>query len=205
LWFEGLEPGKHHLFCTEYCGTSHSEMITWAVAHTPADFEAWMKQASDPSDQPLAAYGEKLYSGVFACATCHSLDGTAGTGPSFQNLYGHERRFSDGSTAIADDNYVRQSVLEPMAKVREGFQPVMPTFQGKVQDDQLRALIAFIKLHSDKVDESVKQQLQSVTVGQSREGGGAVATERGEAAAPEADAEGELDPAGHADSAEEQE
>ncbi len=92
----------------------------------------------------LADYGAQIYSSK-ACITCHSTDGKAGTGPTFLGLYGNQVKFQDGSTTTADENYLRACILTPNQKVLMGYQPVMPTFQGVLDDRQVDAAIAFIK------------------------------------------------------------
>jgi cytochrome c oxidase subunit 2 len=140
LWFRATKAGTYHLFCSQYCGTQHSGMIGWVVVMEPRDYEAWM---SGGGNQPLAVTGQKLFSEL-GCVTCHRSD-TQGRGPNLVGVFGKPVLLEDGRTVTADENYVRESILEPGAKIVRGFKPVMPTFQGQVSDEQLNALIAYVK------------------------------------------------------------
>jgi cytochrome c oxidase subunit 2 len=140
FWFHATKPGTYHVFCAEYCGTQHSGMIGWVIVMEPRDYEAWM---SGGGNQPLAVTGQKLFSEL-GCITCHRSD-TQGRGPNLAGVFGKAVLLEDGRTVMADENYVRESILEPQAKVVRGFKPVMPTFQGQVSDEQLSALVAYVK------------------------------------------------------------
>jgi cytochrome c oxidase subunit II len=140
LWFHATKAGTYHLFCAEYCGTQHSGMIGWVVVMEPRDYEAWM---SGGSNQPLAVTGQKLFSEL-GCVTCHRSD-SQGRGPNLVGVFGKPVLLEDGRIVTADENYIRESILEPGAKVVKGFKPVMPTFQGQVSDEQLNALVAYVK------------------------------------------------------------
>ncbi len=145
LWFQATAPGDYQLFCTEYCGTGHSGMLGTIHVLSPADFEKWQQSSAGPAaGQSLADYGEQIYKGK-ACVTCHSLDGSRKTGPSFKGIWGHKVQFADGTSTTVDENYVRQSILKPQSQVVSGFEPVMPTFQGLLSDNEIDALIEFIK------------------------------------------------------------
>jgi cytochrome c oxidase subunit II len=139
-WFRATKPGTYHLFCTQYCGTQHSGMIGNIVVMDPAQYEAWM---SGGSNGPLSASGEKVFAEL-GCATCHRTD-TQGRGPNLMGVFGKPVLLEDGRTVTADENYIRESILDPGAKVVKGFKPVMPTFQGLVSEEQLNALIAYVK------------------------------------------------------------
>jgi cytochrome c oxidase subunit II len=139
-WFRATKPGRYHLFCTQYCGTQHSSMIGDIVVMDPAQYEAWM--SSSPTG-PLSVSGEKIFAEL-GCATCHRSD-TQGRGPDLLGVFGKPVQLEDGRTVIADENYVRESILDPGAKIVKGFKPVMPTFQGLVSEEQLNALIAYVK------------------------------------------------------------
>ena len=145
LWFEPTAAGEYPIFCAEYCGTGHSAMLTKVVVHEASDFEAWMKKAQAIIDQmPPMELGEKMYNQQ-GCAGCHSLDGSPKTGPTWKGVFGKNEAMADGSTVTVDENYLRQSILEPQAKLVQGFPPAMPTFKGKLSDKKIDALIAFIK------------------------------------------------------------
>ena len=154
-WFEATKVGEYHLFCAEYCGTEHSGMIGKVVVMEPADFEKWLSEqpptpqppgqpvvASSSASSPIAA-GEALFQAK-ACATCHLPQG-GGLGPSLVGAFGEPVKLGDGSSITVDDAYLRESILNPTAKVVQGFQPVMPTFQGQLSEEQLMQLIQYIK------------------------------------------------------------
>jgi len=141
LWFRATKPGTYHLFCAEYCGTQHSGMIGDIVVQEPAQYEAWMSGGG--SGAPLSATGEKIFAEL-GCATCHRTD-SQGRGPNLQGLFGKPVQLEDGRMITADENYVRESILDPGTKVVKGFKPVMPTFQGLVSEEQLSALVAYVK------------------------------------------------------------
>jgi cytochrome c oxidase subunit 2 len=140
LWFEARQTGRFHLFCAEYCGTKHSGMIGSVVVMEPAAFQEWL--AGGPSLSP-AAEGEKLFQSL-ACITCHRADSGA-RGPSLEGLFGRPVALSDGGTAVATPEYIRESILTPSAKVVAGYQPVMPTFQGQVTEEQILHIIEYLK------------------------------------------------------------
>jgi len=142
MWFNASKPGEYHLFCAEYCGTKHSGMVGKIIAMAPDDFEQWLAGGAGTAASP-AAGGEALFAQL-ACNTCHKSD-TSGRGPVLAGVAGHEVRLADGSTVIADDNYLRESIMNPQAKIVAGYQPLMPTFQGLVNEEGLLQLIAYIK------------------------------------------------------------
>jgi cytochrome c oxidase subunit 2 len=144
-WFRATETGQYELLCAEYCGTGHSDMLTWTVVHEPGGFETWLEKASNFLDT-LAPHeaGERLYK-TKGCAQCHSVDGSGGIGPGFRDLYGSTHPLREGGTVTVDENYVRESILEPMARVAAGYEPVMPTYQGKLSDREITAIIAYLK------------------------------------------------------------
>lgn len=139
-WFEATKPGVYHLFCAEYCGTQHSGMIGKVTVMEPSDYQAWL---SGGSNEPPAQAGEKLFTGL-GCSTCHLPDGK-GRGPRLNEIYGKEVKLNNGTTAIADDAYIRESILNPNAKIVETYQAIMPTFQGQVSEEQIAQLTAYIK------------------------------------------------------------
>jgi cytochrome c oxidase subunit 2 len=145
MWFQASKPGTYHLFCAEYCGTKHSGMIGSVIAMEPAEYETWMG-GGKAQDSPVAA-GAKLFQDL-ACITCHT-SGPQSRGPLLTNVFGHEVELQGGAKVIADEAYVRESILNPAAKVVNGFQPVMPTFQGLVTEEQLLQLIAYVRSLSE--------------------------------------------------------
>ena len=146
MWFRPTKTGRYHFFCSQYCGTSHAIMGGWVDVMEPDEYAAWLAGASGTSDP--VALGAKLYTDL-ACSTCHQPDGK-GRGPSYNGVYGSKVKLADGSTVVADDTYIRESILQPNAKIVAGFQPVMPSFQGLVSEDQILALTAYIKAQKDQ-------------------------------------------------------
>ncbi|SRR5579872_2122005 len=140
-WFRATKPGVYHLFCAEYCGTQHSGMIGQIVVMEPAQYQAWLSGGT-PSGS-LAQNGETIFQQL-GCPTCHRSD-VQGRGPNLQGVFGKPVLLEDGRTLVADENYVRESILSPSAKVVKGFKPIMPVFQGLVSEEQLTALVAYIK------------------------------------------------------------
>jgi len=142
-WFEATRPGTYHLFCAEYCGTSHSGMIGSIVVMEPTDYQAWL--AGGRVEGSLSATGQKVFQDL-ACNTCHHGGGElAGRGPVLEGQFGKPVQLESGQTVIADEDYVRESILNPRAKIVAGYQPIMPTFQGLVTEEQLLQLVEYIK------------------------------------------------------------
>lgn len=143
--FRPTRPGEYTAFCAEYCGTSHSDMLARVIVQPQEEFDAWLEKASDiVGRMPPAEAGRVLYE-KRGCKQCHSLDGAAGVGPTFKGIFGRKRVLSDGTEVIVDENFIRESILYPQAKVAAGFDPVMPTFQGRIKDEEIGAIIAFMK------------------------------------------------------------
>jgi cytochrome c oxidase subunit 2 len=147
-WFEPTKPGTYHLFCTEYCGTQHSGMIGKVVVLSQSDYQNWLSGGT--SEGTPATNGQKLFASL-ACSTCHQ-DQNRGRGPTLTGLYGSQVRLDNGATVLADDAYIRESILNPRAKLVAGYQPIMPTFQGQVSEEQIVQLIAYIKSIGKKQD-----------------------------------------------------
>ncbi len=141
LWFEATQTGTFHIFCAEYCGTKHSGMIGQVVVMEPAAYQAWLAGAA--TEGTLAQRGERLFTDL-ACVSCH-LDSGKGRGPSLQNIVGKSVELSDGSVVRVDEGYLRESIINSQAKIVKGFQPLMPAFQGLVNEDNLVALVEYVK------------------------------------------------------------
>jgi cytochrome c oxidase subunit 2 len=141
IWFRPTKPGRYHLFCAEYCGTRHSGMTGEVVVMEPSEFQAWMSGGAPEGS--LASTGAKLFADL-ACNTCHRPD-AQGRGPVLDGLFGKTQALQSGETVTVDEAYVRESILNPSAKVVSGFQPIMPTFQGLVSEEQLLALVEYVK------------------------------------------------------------
>src|SRR6266481_4217126 len=140
-WFTATQPGTYHLFCSQYCGTKHSGMVGEVVAMNPDDYATWL--ASGKAEGSLASLGEKAFQ-QYGCTTCHRPDSGA-RGPNLEGLFGRPVRLTDNRVVQADDNYIRESILEPNAKVVSGFQSIMPTFRGVVSEDDIIAITEYIK------------------------------------------------------------
>jgi len=162
IWFTPTKTGEFHLFCAEYCGTRHSGMIGSVFVMQPDEYQAWLSGGGLTGS--MSARGEQLFQQL-ACNTCHLADGT-GRGPSLVGVFGSPVKLSTGQTVAADETYVRESILTPQMKLVNGYQPLMPTFQGLVNEEGLLSLIEYVK-----------------SLGQSRSGG-----QQANAAAPAAPA-----------------
>jgi cytochrome c oxidase subunit 2 len=144
LWLEPKRTGRFTIFCAEYCGLGHSTMLATLEVMPQEEFDRWsVGKAEDKAAAPVHK-GEELveHSG---CLACHSLDGTGKVGPTLKGLFGRKVTLADGTTVTVDENYIRESLLEPSAKVVKGFPPVMPTYKGTLRDDDITAIIAYIK------------------------------------------------------------
>ena len=146
LWFEANTPGTYHIFCTEYCGTNHAGMIGSVTVLEPSQYQAWLQGGG--LEGTLAQRGARLFNDL-ACVTCH-LDTGQGRGPSLKDIVGTTVELQDGSSATIDEAYLRESILNSQAKIVKGFQPLMPTFQGLISEENLAALIEHVKSMSPK-------------------------------------------------------
>jgi cytochrome c oxidase subunit 2 len=140
-WFRATKVGTYHLFCAEYCGLEHSKMIGRIVVMEPEDYQTWL--AGGPAPESPVKLGEQLFTEL-NCITCHRPD-SAGRGPVLNGIFGRTVQLKSGDSVVADKAYVRESVVNPAARVVAGYQPVMPTYQGLVSEEQLIALIAYIE------------------------------------------------------------
>jgi len=141
IWFQPTKPGRYRLFCAEYCGTRHSGMIGEIVVMEPSEYQTWLSGGAPEGS--LASTGAKLFADL-ACNTCHRPD-AQGRGPVLEGLFGKTVKLQSGETITVDEAYVRESILTPSAKITAGFQPIMPTFQGLVTEEQLLALVEYVK------------------------------------------------------------
>lgn len=148
MWFNAPEPGQSQIFCTEYCGKGHSDMLGTVIVQKPEEFQNWLASnsggASKPADMSPAEWGEQLTQ-QNACRTCHNIDGTKSTGPSWKGIFGHEVTLSDGSTVTVDEDYIHESIKNPSAKIVEGFSDMMPSYEGQLNDKQINAITEYIK------------------------------------------------------------
>lgn len=152
LWFQAKQEGEYQVFCTEYCGTGHSNMPARIRAVAPEAFTAWLeeKKANTPVDpnagNEMAMKGAKLYKDL-GCGGCHTVaaDAPKLSGPSWVGLFGNKREFEGGSSAQGDENYIRESILNPMAKIVKGYPGIMPPYAGRVSDEDIDSIIEYIK------------------------------------------------------------
>jgi cytochrome c oxidase subunit 2 len=143
IWFEAKQPGEYLALCAEYCGTKHSDMLARLVVHEPGMYEKWLDEASNPfKTRSLSEVGALLVQK--RCASCHSVTGAASVGPTLKGLFGHPAA-TDKGTVTVDEDYLRESILYPQAKIVQGFQPVMPTFRGQLKDQEILAIIEYIR------------------------------------------------------------
>ncbi len=150
MWFEPIIEGTYDLFCAEYCGDEHSNMITKVVVHNDDEYAKWLAEAAKPPEHPVA-HGQWLYERM-GCKACHSSEPDQRiVGPSFAGTYGTEQKMVSGEAVKVDENYIRQSILEPQKKIREGYQTasLMPSFQGKLDDQEITALTMYIEALKD--------------------------------------------------------
>ena len=141
-WFEATKAGTYHLFCAEYCGMNHSGMIGSIVVMEPREFDNWL--SGNAGNTTPAVAGQQLFQSL-GCVSCHGANGEGGRGPALVGLFGRQVQLNTGQTVKADEAYLRESIINPQAKLVAGFGPIMPTFQGQVSEDQLVQLLAFIK------------------------------------------------------------
>jgi len=140
MWFQPTRAGEYHLFCAEYCGTSHSAMIGRVVAMEPEDFQKWL---GGVTEETPALAGERLFSD-FNCVNCHAT-GARQRCPQLGGLYGTDVQLEGGAHVKFDEAYVRESIINPNAKIVKGYPPVMPTYRGQISEEQILDLIAYIR------------------------------------------------------------
>lgn len=149
VWFEATRTGDFDVFCTEYCGTAHSDMMSTVKVVSQQEFNDWLATGGGATDDmPLPQLGELLYEQQ-GCQTCHSLDGSPKVGPTWKDLYGKENHpMADGSTVTADEDYLYEAIVEPGAKIVEGYQNVMPASYTSLSERELAGLIEFMREQS---------------------------------------------------------
>lgn len=138
-WFQATKVGEYHLFCAEYCGTSHSGMVGRVVVMEPLDYERWLMQGA--ARESMVASGESLYKKL-ACATCHKPGGRA---PDLAGLFNRQVQLEGGGTLVADREYVRESIINPMAKIVQGYPRMMPSYRTQLTEDQVNEIIEYIR------------------------------------------------------------
>jgi cytochrome c oxidase subunit II len=141
LWFQATQTGTYHLFCAQYCGTDHAEMIGWVFVMTPTDYAAWLSGGA--KNESMAQTGERLFTQL-GCVTCHVADGS-GRGPSLVGVYGKPEKLRSGEMRVVDEALIRQAIVNPNSVLLPNYPPVMPTFQGQINEEQVLELIAYVK------------------------------------------------------------
>ena len=141
IWFEATKTGEYHLFCSQYCGTQHSGMIGRVIVLSQTDYQTWLGGGN--ATITMADAGSQLFT-TFGCISCHKENDT-GRGPSLIGLYGQNVKLRNGATVVADDDYIRESIVNPQAKIVAGYQPLMPTFKGLISEDGIAQIISYIK------------------------------------------------------------
>jgi cytochrome c oxidase subunit 2 len=141
MWFEPIKPGTYHLFCAEYCGTGHSEMIGSIVAMEPAKYQEWLR-GSDTTPS-MATAGQQLYVQL-GCQSCHTGESGA-TSPPLLGRFGQKVALKDGSAALFDEHYIRESILDPNVRVTQGYEAIMPTYRGQISEEGLLQMVAFLR------------------------------------------------------------
>jgi cytochrome c oxidase subunit II len=152
IWFEANKVGTYHLFCAEYCGTAHAGMVGRVVVMTPSEYEQWLRTGT--TDEPLAAAGERLFQQL-GCSGCHSPHSIV-PAPPLEGIYGKPVPLQSGAVVTADEGYIRDSILLPQKDVVAGYAPVMPPFQGRVSEEELMQIIAYIRSLGAETPESRK-------------------------------------------------
>jgi cytochrome c oxidase subunit II len=143
LWFNADTVGVYRLFCSQYCGAEHSRMSGRLIVMEPNDYELWLSGASTTGAAPSVPSGEDLFAAK-ACNTCHRPDTTA-RAPMLWGLFGKTVTLYDGQTVVADETYIRESIVNPAAKIVSGYQPIMPTYRGQVSEEEIIQLIRYIQ------------------------------------------------------------
>jgi len=145
LWLQPEKEGKYDIYCTQYCGTGHSTMRAVMIVMPGEEYREWLAgKEEEEKGEPLWEKGKELAE-KSGCLACHSIDGTTKIGPTWKGLFGRTVTFTDGTTATADEQYVKNYIEEPNVRVIKGFQPVMPSYKGMLKDDDITAIIAYIK------------------------------------------------------------
>ena len=145
IWFTPTVEGLHVSTCAEYCGKGHSDMHAKLFVDTKAKYDEWMATGGDEWKNHTPEEWGKIQWDQKGCATCHTIDGARSKGPTWKGIFGTSVKLKDGKTAVIDEAYLRESMMQPNAKVVEGFEPIMPTFQGLLRENEIRGLVAYIK------------------------------------------------------------
>ena len=142
LWFEATQLGEFHIFCAEYCGTQHSGMIGKVIVMDPTDYHDWLMGAS-ASDESMVEAGQRQFQAL-GCETCHKST-SSGRGPSLIGVYDKPVKLKNGQEVTVDVDYIRESILQPRAKIVDGYEPIMPIFEGQISEQSLLQIVSYIK------------------------------------------------------------
>lgn len=145
LWFTATKLGDYHIFCTEYCGTSHYNMISRAKVVTEEEYQAYLEEQANLSNNLSPEELGKLTFSKKGCIACHSIDGAGGIGPTMKGLFDSNKNFTNAPSAKVDENYLIESINVPQAKIVAGYGPNMPSFKGQLSDAEMQGLVAYIK------------------------------------------------------------
>jgi cytochrome c oxidase subunit II len=141
IWFQPTEVGTYHLFCAQYCGTNHAEMIGWVYVMTPDDYAAWLNGGE--KNQSMAQSGEQLFTHL-GCASCHAEASTS-NGPSLAGIFGTSVKLANGETRVVDESFIREAIVSPNSVPLPNYKQIMPTFQGQIDEEQVLQLVAYVK------------------------------------------------------------
>jgi cytochrome c oxidase subunit 2 len=139
-WFQAIKTGRYHLFCSQYCGMNHSGMVGTVIVQTPEEYQDWLSSHAEGSP---ALDGRKVFL-QYQCASCHSATALA-RAPVLEGIYGQSVPLTDGRTVVADDDYLRESIVNPQAKIVAGYGPIMPSYQGQISEEDILKLLTFIR------------------------------------------------------------
>jgi cytochrome c oxidase subunit II len=158
VWFEATQlspPEGFDIYCAEYCGQQHSKMRTKLIVHEPDGFKAWLEDAANWEKRMSPVEAGQMFVKNMGCLQCHSVDGSKNTAPTFKDLFGSQRPMADKSSVPADENYIRESIYDPGAKIAEGFSLQMSSYRGRLKDKDVNAIIAYLKSISSHYQSSL--------------------------------------------------
>jgi cytochrome c oxidase subunit II len=172
LYLHPDKAGTYDILCAEYCGVGHSTMRAELIVMEPAAYAAWREKKEAPAGLSLAEQGKALME-KSGCLGCHAIEGKEKVGPNLGGIFERKVLLSDGTTVTADEEYLRESILDPKAKVVNGYPAVMPTFKGSLSPDDVGAIIAYLKSLSGAKEKETEEEKEE------REGGEAPAGRKG--------------------------
>ncbi|MEB0040034.1 MULTISPECIES: cytochrome c oxidase subunit II [unclassified Pseudomonas] len=153
LWFEAQHSGTYDVYCAQFCGADHASMLARLVVLDPADYQNWLQSSGGHED--LAAQGKALFR-QFGCSGCHASQSNPPIAPPLEGLFGRQVALSDGSHVLADEGYVRDSILLPQKQVVAGYAPIMPTYSNLLDEDAIQRLVAYVRSLADLAPQEAK-------------------------------------------------